>query len=36
MATPGGVIAHVTVANGGSVIIIGEDASGAATPARRR
>jgi PhnB protein len=35
MATPGGVIAHAEVAIGGSVIMIGEDAPGAATPARR-
>jgi PhnB protein len=36
MATPGGVIARAEVAIGGLVIMIGQDAPGAATPARRR
>jgi PhnB protein len=36
MATPGGVIARAEVAIGGLVIMIGQDAPGAATPDRRR
>jgi PhnB protein len=36
MATPRGAIAHAEVAIGRSVIMIGEDAPGAATLARRR
>jgi PhnB protein len=36
MATPAGVIARAEVAIGGLVIMIGQDAPGAATPDRRR